>query len=198
MDSTVSPRVVTSVLALLFCLVASLRAGDARPARMVTEVVSIAMVSPRAAFAAPPADPAAGVLHLAASGGDGTPPDPMGPMSADRWQPLKVPAAPAADRPARVDRPVAPQPSAGKPAARVPTQLARATPAAKPRGAAKARQPAQRPPVLAQARPAAPDVPAVFLPLRKLGLSIQAKLPASPSAGSPTAKPADRGGPTPA
>lgn len=198
MDSTVSPRVVTSILALLFCLVASLRAGDVKPARMVTEVVSIAMVSPRAALAAPPADPAADVLHLAASGGDGAPTDPMGPMSADRWQPLKVPAAPAADRAARADRPVAPQPSPGKPVARGSTQLARATPAAKSRGAGKARPPAQRPPVLAQAKPAAPDVPAVFLPLRRLGLSIQAKLPASPAYGPPATKPADRGGPTPA
>lgn len=193
MDSTISPRLVTSLLALLFCLVAWLRAGDAKPpVRTVTEVVGIAMVSPRAASAAPAGDPGAGVMHLAASGGDIGSSDTMGPMSADRWQALHVPSAPRAGRPA------APQPSAAKAAPRTSMEVARAAPAGKPRAGGKVRKKhPQRPPVLAQALPAAPPaVPALFMPLRQLGLSIQTKLPPSPAGGSPASKPAEPCGPT--
>lgn len=196
MDSTVSPRFATSLLALLFCVVASLRAGDVKPARMVTEVVSVAMVNARQATLAPPADPAAGVLHLAASGSGNGAADPIGPMSPDRWQPLTVPAVPA-HRPAAVaQRSAAPQPAPCKPVARGSTQVARATPAAKSRGAGKGRPRTQRPPVLAAAKPAAPEVPAVFAPLRQLGLSIQAKLPATPAGAPAATKPPQPGGPT--
>lgn len=192
MDSTVSPRLVTSLLALLFCLVAWLRAGDAKPpVRTVTEVVGIAMVSPRAATATAPGDPDAGVMHLAASGGDIGSSDTMAPMSADRWQALHVPASP------RTGRPAAPPPSAVKAATRTSMEVAHAAPVAKPRVGGKGRKKQrQRPPVVAQAVPAAPDVPALFMPLRQLGLSIQTKLPTSPAGGSRAAKPAEPCGPT--
>lgn len=195
MDSTVSPRLVTGLFALLFCVVASLRAGDVKPVRMVTEVVGIVMVSPRVAQAAAPADADAGVLQLAASGTDQGPFDPTGPMSAERWQPAKVPAAPAV-------RPAAPQPAAaqtatGKGVARTSTQVARAASAAKPRTGGKVRtKPAQPAPVLAQSDRPAPEVPALFVPLRRLGLSIQAKLPGAPATVAPAAKPANPRGST--
>ncbi|WP_427913288.1 hypothetical protein ACPWT1_22165 [Ramlibacter sp. MMS24-I3-19] len=190
MDSTISPRFVTSILALLFCLAAWLHTGDAKPARIVTEVVGIAMVSPRAAIAAPAADPVAGVLRLAASGTGGAATEAMGPMSAERWQPLKAPAVPAA-RPVPADRPSTPQPSNLKPAAKAPAQVAHATAAARHRAGGKARPRTQRPPVLAQSAPPAPEVPALFMPLRRLGLSIQTKLPGSQARVAPAGKPAD-------
>ena len=197
MDSTISPRFVTSLLVLLFCLSAWMRAGDAKPpVHMVTEVVGIVLASPRVPTPKLLADPDAGILHLASSGTDNDTIDPTGPMSPDGWQPLQVPAGPAAQRPATVQQ-ASPQRSTGKATARTSTQVARAMPAAKPRAINKARpKPAERPPVLAQNVPPPPEVPALFVPLRRLGLSIQAKLPGAPATVAPAPKPSDSRGST--
>ena len=170
-----------------------MRAGDEKPpVRMVTEVVGIAMTSPRVPAPKLLADPDAGILHLASSGADNDALDPTGPMSPDRWQPLRVPPGPAAQRPATI-QPAAPQRPAVKATARTSTQVARSTPAAKPRAVNKApTKPAEQPPVVAQNVPPPPEVPAVFVPLRRLGLSIQAKLAGAPARVAPTPKPADR------
>lgn len=176
MDSTVSPRLVTSLLALLFCAVASLHAGDAKPARIVTEVVAIALVSPRAAAQGAPDLSDASVLHLAASGEGGGPPavrdlrpiDTSTPMGVEPPRPMAIPAAPV--KPPRAHAPL-----------RV---VAQAPAAARKRTAPKVRTaPVQRPSMTAQAKPAAPDVPAMFIPLRQLGLEIQTRLPPAPRAG---------------
>lgn len=191
MDSTVSPRLVTSVLALLFCLVASLRVGEVKvkPVRMVTEVVAIAMVNPRVAKAPLAGDPAAGVMHLAASGaeGDAIAPAPVQPSPApERAQ--KSPATATTGRPA----PTAPRP---RPEAKPATQVARA--AARPHAGARAHaRRVHRPALVAQAAPASTEVPALFVPLRSLGLSIQARLPVQRAGTAPPAKPPEPCGPT--
>lgn len=188
MDSTVSPRLVTSVLALLFCLVASLRVGEVKPVRMVTEVVAIAMVNPRVANPPLAGDPAAGVMHLAASGaeGDAIAPAPIQPAPAP--EPAKEPPAAATGR--SVSTPSRPRPEA-KPA----TQVARA--AARPHAGARAHpRRAQRSALVAQAAPASTEVPAVFVPLRRLGLSIQARLPGQRAGTAPAAKPPEPCGST--
>lgn len=183
MDSTVSPRLVTSVLALLFCLVASLRSGDVKPVRMVTEVVSIALVSPRAAARTGPEPDEGGVLHLAASGG-AAPPAPVPPMQPfDTSQPMRADAPPFS---------VVPPMPASASRDRPPPAVAR-PPVAKPRPASARPRPkhAARPPVMAQAAPSAPEVPAVFVPLRQLGLAIQGRLPPVRRPGEPAAKPVE-------
>lgn len=178
MDSTVSPRLVTSLLALLFCAVASLHAGDAKPGRIVTEVVAISLVSPRAAGHAVPDLEDSSVLHLAASGDGGgraAVPD-LRPI--DTTQPMGVaPPRPMAIPPAPVSPP---------PRALAPVRVAQAPAAPRKRAASKVRTPpAQRPSMTAQAKPPAPDVPAVFVPLRQLGLEIQTRLPPVPRSGGP-------------
>lgn len=185
MDSTISPRLATSVLALLFCLVASFRAADVKPVRMVTEVVAISMVNPRVAAPALAGD--AVVMHLAASGAESNTIElaPIQPSAAPEV--AKVAPAPAAGRTA---------PSRPRPEAKPSTQMARAM-ATRPRARSKGRsKPVQRPPVMAQAEVAPPEIPALLVPLRRLGLSIRARLPVQPAGMAPAAKPGEPCGPT--
>lgn len=185
MDSTVSPRLVTSVLALLFCLVASFRTADVKPVRMVTEVVAISMVTPRVASPALAGD--AGVLHLGASGGEGN------TIALAPIQPSPVPDV-VKDTPAGATGGAAPAASRASPEAKPSAQVVRAV--ARPRARAKPRsKPAQRPPVMARVEAPAPDIPALLVPLRRLGLSIQARLPARPLGMVPAGKPGDPCGP---
>lgn len=180
MDSTISPRLVTSLLALVFCLVASLRAGDTRPARMVTEVVAIALVSPRAAAHGSPDATGGGVLHLAASGGSTSGSVMPGTDPIDTSQPMGVAPPPV----------VVPPAPARPPRAQAPVRVARAPVTAKAHTASKARKrPVQPAPVTAQATARAPEVPAVFVPLRDLGLAIQTRLPPARRSAEPSARP---------
>ncbi|MGZ5269957.1 MAG: hypothetical protein ACXWC6_05010 [Ramlibacter sp.] len=159
---------MTSLLVLLVCVVASFRADEVRPARIVTETVSVAFMPPRG-----PTSPVAPTerMDLAASGAPESRSLALAPERADVPPPRKNPRAPLAGlrgaRGAPSGKPRSPAAQVARGAAAAPRQQANSA-ACLPR-AGQLR--------LVRADGSDPPrVPALFLPLRRLGLAIQAKL----------------------
>ncbi|MBA3774303.1 MAG: hypothetical protein H0X13_17985 [Ramlibacter sp.] len=161
MDPTVN-RVVFGLLVLVASTIATWRDADP-PSRMITELVSVVYVPPRTE--------AMPVAHLAPV----APIEPAAPGPETNAVAAAEPAKPLQVRAPRVaGRTHVPHAKALPNAGRAVTRTARASATAPAAATVMTRTAARH-----QAG-AEPPTPAVFVPIRNLGLYLQARLPASP------------------